>query len=1288
MAELPRDGRSQEIGRLAGRAIGIKLPKSWIEKELDGDSDFGIDYFMQLKNSDDYVAFSFYLQLKGTTVPSYSADTKYISYDFKVPTLKYYHQQEPLVMLAVVDLKGNEDKLWECPIYYIWLDEDWFSENKIKLDSQQTISIKIPTAHLLDQSLDIYNFYAKRVKEKFAVAELKKEIKSHTEDIVQSIDTLTEAISDKPIFLKAVESSGDEPWIENPKGEVPTLLKQCSDSLNSNRLVSASEILAQLDTVKSDFNPHEQAEYYFQEATMLSMQGNYLQANEKLKCSTELSDKDRYKLGYIESKFKLSQLPTEADLIKIIESLPIHDYRNAIVKAKCLALTGNATEALTLLKVNFPNKIVGQLIILTILDESEVIDEAIRNLDVASLKNDRDKYIFHLLVARRAFVKANSGSIAYGKIVPIQGPVNVNIEGMKEAYVNLIKAWSYAKRLGYPSDVTMLLDISPIIFGYFNRTEDLFYHFEQILSERPNHEDIIKTYSRLLFNKHQCEKVIELLNRISPDLDINDRGMLILSNYHLKRLRIALNILREQEDCFIEEQPENLAFIFCIGAEIAQELFEEELAEKYLEIVKKLDSGDALISISTFIRKANAEPANSTIYANDLYDDYIKLGKPINIAEQLFRYLDPRELMPATQIIELANNIMSGHDLYERDYFRLTQALITISDFDKALTIAERHIDKESFDPYWHIIKVVCLQKTGKLGLAYNEIKASIDENRFSSDHLKQYVHICLQFGLLTEVEEALVDLLNSSEQREERLSFLSNLISIYSSEKGFSDKLTKTVRRFGQLVNREDSTEEGQFLIYSLMSPKNDNSEEIAEFQQRLTNYSTKFPDSHILKQGTIDLDNGPEALLSSMHKMAGITEEQLTQWEQNKNKIRNGSLPVPFVMLERFLRDTRDLFTTWVLANNTPEEQLEFKLNQASQLEQSKFDSVMSEKKSLFIEDTSLLILSEIGVLDKFIGEVDELYILESTFERIGKNNHPIAGSIYNSIPQQILQTINEHKTKLRLISEDSDNPFDAIQKEIERSKSLFLTDDVNLLKFVAMGETSLISANSYNVVEYLFNQSIVTEEEKYTLVSNICSFGIHQPNMSIKLLADALTFFTGVINGIDYTETGFKNIFDKVFSAQRVKADVIQLFFRTLFSASENSKFQLNSDTLISLFRGILLRHPYKSLTSFTVFWFVYQCIITSVNFESELSTTSTKHVELWLSYKEIIFKIQDKELTTYDLLLSAINQVFLLSEKPRTLAYQNIKSCFTPLTDEAELFEKIYRDVAINYQLMGS
>ena len=184
MAKLPKDGRSQEIGRLAGRALGNKLPIAWIEKDLDGDSDFGLDYLMQLKSYDNFVSYSFYLQLKGTTQPSYSADKSFISYDFKVKTLCYYLQQEPLVMVAIVDLQNNENTLSECPIYYLWLDEDWFETNKEKLESNDTISIRVPTKKSIEPSLDVYDYYSKRIDRKFALNDLHRAVKTRSSEEV------------------------------------------------------------------------------------------------------------------------------------------------------------------------------------------------------------------------------------------------------------------------------------------------------------------------------------------------------------------------------------------------------------------------------------------------------------------------------------------------------------------------------------------------------------------------------------------------------------------------------------------------------------------------------------------------------------------------------------------------------------------------------------------------------------------------------------------------------------------------------------------------------------------------------------------------------------------------------------------------------------------------------------------------------------------------------------------------------------------------------------------------
>lgn len=45
--KLPKEGESQEIGKLAGRALTSRLPRNWTEQELTGDTDFGLDYIVR-----------------------------------------------------------------------------------------------------------------------------------------------------------------------------------------------------------------------------------------------------------------------------------------------------------------------------------------------------------------------------------------------------------------------------------------------------------------------------------------------------------------------------------------------------------------------------------------------------------------------------------------------------------------------------------------------------------------------------------------------------------------------------------------------------------------------------------------------------------------------------------------------------------------------------------------------------------------------------------------------------------------------------------------------------------------------------------------------------------------------------------------------------------------------------------------------------------------------------------------------------------------------------------------
>ncbi|WP_206540175.1 hypothetical protein, partial [Vibrio parahaemolyticus] len=124
-----------------------------------------------------------------------------------------------------------------------------------------------------------------------------------------------------------------------------------------------------------------------------------------------------------------------------------------------------------------------------------------------------------------------------------------------------------------------------------------------------------------------------------------------------------------------------------------------------------------------------------------------------------------------------------------------------------------------------------------------------------------------------------------------------------------------------------------------------------------------------------------------------------------------------LPFVMLDRFLSDTNDVFTSWMLSLNSAEAHLEFKINHAPQLDMKAFELGLTQSRTVIIEDTTLLILHELQLLELFLNITPEFCLLNSTFERFAKNSHPVAGTIYAGLAKDILDTINKFKSKMVL-------------------------------------------------------------------------------------------------------------------------------------------------------------------------------------------------------------------------------------------------------------------------------
>jgi len=909
-------------------------------------------------------------------------------------------------MVAIVDLSENEDNLSDCQIYYFWLEEEWFATNKDKLETQKTIAVRIPTTNILDPSLNIYDYYSNRISEKFAVAELKKKIQIPNKTSVESIELFTNAIVDKPLLLKSIEKQSDAPWIDNPSGEVATDLKSCSDFLSNNRIKDARQILDRLEVKADSFTSHEFAEFYYQKGNLLSYEDFPDEAELQFKIAYEKNPKERYQLAYLQSKFKLDSMPSNDELEDLVNTLDDESFSKCFIKEKSLALLKRAKESLELLKIKYPNEITAQMTICTIGELYEELDEIIEENIELELDSERRKYDFNSLAARRYFHKASHQIGIHGEILPFTGHPNYNIEEMKLSYVLIQKAWISARKLGYPSDVTMLIDISCLIYGYFNNFSELGLYIEEILLERPNHKEIIRPYIRILFNSKEYKKTIELLDKLE-NLDADECGIKIHSYYYLGKSKQCLELIGLYESVLLDSPRENTPAIFCTGIEIAEATFQKVLVERYENIVKSLPNGEAFISIQKFVSKSNLDKTRGEEFAQDLYQTYLKLGKPFVIAEQLLPYLDPHNSATANQIIELAEHVLSVRELSRNRYLDLAQAFFTTERWQEAETLAEKNIAKGVAISRWKLVQAAALQNQGKIGIAYRTIQDVIKSEDIGKKEQEFFISLSLSLGLVDNLVDFLEEDLVNSTNTQNTILIIRRLIAIYINRPEYEPKLKAAILKYGNLLDRNDCNQEGDYLFLSMLYPPFENDNEIKDYHERCNRYFENFPNSTVFRRANINVDSDGEALLASLRQLTGVTPELEEVWESNKQKLRSRELPIPFSMRGDFLQNTRDVYTTWILSKCSKDEELEFRIVHAPQMEKDNFIKLIDISDIILFEETSLLILNELNILDKFLRILPKFSIITSVFKKLNLTTHePI--SINSQISGNILKAI----------------------------------------------------------------------------------------------------------------------------------------------------------------------------------------------------------------------------------------------------------------------------------------
>ncbi len=1193
-------------------------------------------------------------------------DKTYISHDFDVSTLNSYYQQEPLVMVAIVDLSENEDKLSDCPIYYFWLEDEWFSTNKDKLETQKTIAVRIPTSNILDPSLNIYDYYSNRILEKFAVVKLKKRIQIPNKTSVESIELFTNAIAEKPILLKSIEKQSEAPWIDNPTGEIATELKLCSDFLSNNRIHDARKLLDRLEAKLGSFTTHEVAEFYYQKGNLLSYENFPDEAEFQFKIAYEKNQKERYRLAYLQSRFKLDSMPSDDELEEIVNTLDDNDFSKCFIKAKSLALLKRSEEGLELLRRKYSNEIVAQMVICTIGELYKELDGLIEENIELELIVERKKYDFNALAARRYFHKASNQIGIHGEILSFTGHPNYNIKEMKLSYALIQKAWDSAKKLGYPSDITMLMDISCLIYGYFNNFSELCSYIEEILIERPNHKEIIKYYIRILFNSREYKKTIKLLGHLDI-LDADECGIKILSYYHLGKSKQCLDLIEEHEKILLDAPRENTPAIFCIGIEIAEATFQQSLVERYSNIVKKLENGEAFSAIQKFVSASNMDKSRSKEFAQDLYQTYVRLEKPFVIAEQLLPYLDSHNSVTAHQIIELAEHILSVRELSKNRYLDLAQAFFTTERWEEAEKLAEKNIAKGVAVSRWKLVQAAALQNQGKVGVAYKTIEDVIKKEDIDRNEQEFFISLSLSLGLIDNVVDFLEENLANSTNIKNIISIVRQLIAIYINRPECGGKLKSAILKYGTLVDQTNCEQEGDYLQLCLLNNPFNNDHDFLDYQQRIEKYQTNFPNSSVLKCIEFNPDKGFDGFMETMRQATGITPEQEELWESNKQKLRSRELPIPFCMRGKFLQNTRDVYTTWILLKHSKEEELEFRVIHAPQMEKDKFFELINISDFILFEETSLLILNDLKLLDSFLKVLPKFSILQSVFEKINITTHqPL--SINSQIAATILKAIQNNIEKLQLIDDSKDDflKYDCFSKD---KINLLLTDDLYLTRLIRQQNPDVLFGNFFNILEFLYTEGFFSEDEFHENIVNFFNIGIVDVSMRFDFLGELINYHLGRPDVYDFEDTNFKIIFEKIIAYSSDFGNKRKLFL-DMFSNVNVKK--LSPDVLISLISKLLEDSPTIDPQNIVNIWFVYCGLRRKVINDADTLISKT-HEDLWFKYKQVVEILNDTAYSSEVLLKDILKVIESLDENLSKVAFNNLKFSFAINSEEYHFLE---------------
>lgn len=1109
---LPTSSDAQNIGARAEKCFGARCPESWRPETVGGTGDFGIDYLVQ-RFENNQASDTFKVQLKGTTVPSLHADGAHFSIQLKASTIRYYARFTEAILLVLCDLSVDPVAI-RCPLYYVWIHDELRRLNARDLpDDQLFLNLRVPKANVLDEGTDVSADQAQfralaRIGTSLDMTLEKRRPSLDSSARAALLEKLPRGFSERGAAL--MESLAEEPatvWPDRPAGSMAWFLFEADRHLGSGAFDRAEKMLVSSAQQLEKVPGLEAAEYWHLTGRLHLANLRQEDACDAFeKAMTAFPNNPKHVAAWAETKMGLSfSIDGPNDFSDILARLTSAAPAILSIKARILAGEKRHEEADKILDdFSGIEQIAAKAIIHTMRSEPLMtIDVCDAGLAIQNIK-EATRLLLVLLKAKAQFHLAVDMPHEPGgerQRMPLSGRPNADLDLLRTAWDGMRTAIDGLRSAGWPANTEFVADILCATASILDEEERALAMLSDAAEKRHSLPTLQVSVESLAAQTGNFELAIKANSRQpqSSTTKLRKTSLLHMAKRDVECVSLFESTLPE----FDRSHP---MFGEALTAAVisADRLVRTDLVRAWSAVFDtrpELAQERAVWEYASTVSKNKAKRPEAI---NALFESFNQLGKPASMAMQLFYAFNSHSQDEAEKIVVVAEVLMEDRLFFLDGILQLGQAYTTLERWDELLPWAQAGQARFPDDRTLVAVSALALDRLGRSAEARNLLAPLIAEGAREPFVLGTHIDIATRCGFIEEAIAATEILVSSTKDNDDKIGHL-RLLNNLVRAKSPSDLRTHDIAwRIGELTNPDNESDEGSFLMMLMMGPKPETPDpaRTAEYQERLNNYSAKFPNSSVLRAGSFPEDATQDQMLETLMKMVGDTPETIEARRRRDEKRASQAKRVPFAWRpKKYVSEAVDLPQLWELSKHAKGTDDRVILSMIPGEWDARPWAEMSNRVPL-MDLLSLLVAHDLNLFDQIFKLFPKVAVPQRTMFELGRLADPFSGSLIREKCIAIQASLQNNFDKLlqprinKLAMDEDAAEFAKVEelKSLSQQPPYLLYSDDALFRIFCQGhEHTFKGICVLDVLSALEKQGLLSSREVAEKVGSLCGWGV---------------------------------------------------------------------------------------------------------------------------------------------------------------------------------------------------